>query len=277
KGHNIEGGYVFLVRGTGFDGSDFRFNDIEITTDKREYAPGDKVKLLVNVNKPDGTVLLFVRPTSGVYLAPKVIRLKGKSAEEEIGVVMKDMPNFFVEAVTIADGRIHTETREVIVPPEKRVLNVEVQPSQKEYKPGQKATVKVKLTDFNGKPFVGSTVLSVYDKSVEYISGGSNVPEIKEFFWKWRRHHYPRTESTLAQWFGNLLRQNEIPMSNLGIFGANVIEEMEGKDVLAMKDGQGGGRGVLREQAAMAGFAAPPGAARKADAKNGAPADDRAE
>src|SRR5262249_19750406 len=128
KGHNIEGGYVFLGRGTGFDGSDFRFNDIEITTDKREYAPGDKVKLLVNVNKPDGTVLLFVRPTSGVYLAPKVIRLKGKSAEEEIGVVQKDMPNFFIEAVTVADGRVHTETHEVVVPPEKRVINVEVTP-----------------------------------------------------------------------------------------------------------------------------------------------------
>ena len=31
---------------------------------------------------------------------------------------------------------------------------------RQEYKPGQKATVKVKLTDFVGKPFVGSTVLT---------------------------------------------------------------------------------------------------------------------
>jgi len=40
-----------------------------------------------------------------------VIRLDGKSTVEEIGVVQKDMPNFFVEAVTIADGRIYTETK----------------------------------------------------------------------------------------------------------------------------------------------------------------------
>ncbi len=26
----------------------------------------------------------------------------------------------------------------------------------------------------------------MYDKAVEYISGGSNVPDIKAFFWKWR-------------------------------------------------------------------------------------------
>src|SRR6185369_18081078 len=109
-------------------------------------------------------------------------------------------------------------TREVIVPPEKRVLNIEVTPSQQEYKPGEKATVKFKVTDFFGKPFEGSTVVSIYDKSVEYISGGSNVPEIRDFFWKWRRHHYPRTESSLVGWSGNLLRSKEIGMSNLGIF-----------------------------------------------------------
>jgi uncharacterized protein YfaS (alpha-2-macroglobulin family) len=226
KKHTIEGGYLFVVRGEGFDGHEFRFNDLELTTDKREYAPGDKVKLLINTNRQDGVVLLFVRPANGVYLPPKMLRLKGKSIEEEIAVIQKDMPNFFLEALTIAGGRVHSETREVVVPPEKRILNVEVLPSQQEYRPGQKATVKVKLTDLAGKPFVGSTVVSIYDKSVEYISGGSNVPEIKEHFWKWRRSHYPWTESSLSHWTDNLLRRNEIGMSNLGVFGDRVVEEL---------------------------------------------------
>ncbi|MHB1422984.1 MAG: alpha-2-macroglobulin family protein, partial [Gemmataceae bacterium] len=224
KQHTIEGGYVFVVRGEGFDGRDFRFNDIELVTDKREYQPGDKVQLLINTNRRDGVVLLFVRPSNGVYLPPRVLRLTGKSIAQEIAVVQKDMPNFFIEAVTVSNGGVHTEVREVIVPPEKRVVNVEVQPSQKEYLPGQKATVKVKLTDFFGKPFVGSTVLSIYDKSVEYISGGSNVPEIREFFWKWRRHHRPQTESSLSHYLGELLRHNEIGMADLGVFGAAVEE-----------------------------------------------------
>ena len=38
------------------------------------------------------------------------------------------MPNFFVEAVTVADGKVHTEAREIVVPPETRVLNVAVEP-----------------------------------------------------------------------------------------------------------------------------------------------------
>ncbi len=226
KNHTIEGGYVFVVGGEGFDGRDFRFNDIELVTDKREYKPGDKVQLLINTNRRDGIVLLFVRPVNGVYLPPRLLRLKGKSIVQEIAVVQKDMPNFFIEAVTVSNAGVHSEVREVIVPPEKRVANVEVKLSQKEFLPGQKATVKVKLTDFFGKPFVGSTVLSIYDKSVEYISGGSNVPEIREFFWKWRRHHWPWTESSLSRSQGELLRKGEIGMSDLGVFGATVVEEL---------------------------------------------------
>ncbi len=258
KKNTIEGGQVFLVIGEGFDSTGFRFNDIELTADRKEYNPGDKVKLAINTNKADSTVLLFARPTNGVYLAPKLLKLKGKSIEDELTVVMRDMPNFFVEVMTIADGHVYSETRELIVPPEKRIVNVEVLPNQQEYKPGQKALVKLKLTDNEGKPFVGSTVVSVYDKSVEYISGGSNVPEIKEFFWKWRRHHYPQTQSSLTYWSGNLLKRNEIGMSNLGVFGYTIVEEYTKLDRLdeARRGGEKQERGVTELA-----LAAAPGAA----------------
>ncbi|MDF1665398.1 MAG: alpha-2-macroglobulin, partial [Planctomycetota bacterium] len=192
KGHTEEGGYVFAVRGQDFnDGADYRFNALEIINDKREYNPGDKVKLMINTNRVGSTVLLFTRPSNGVYGRPIMLKLKGKSTIHEIPVTIKDMPNFFVEAVTISNGKVHTQLKELVVPPAKRIMNVELVPSSKEYKPGEKAKVKVKLTGENGKPYVGSVVLSVYDKAVEYISGGSNVGEIKSFFWKWRRSHYP--------------------------------------------------------------------------------------
>ena len=220
----IEGGYVFTITGEGFDGSQFRFNHLELIPDKREYAPGDKVRLQVNTDRAGGTVLLFTRPANGVYLPPKVIRLDGKSTVEEIGVVQKDMPNFFVEAVTVADGRVYTETKEIVVPPEKRVLNVAIQPSKEAYKPGEKAKVQIKLTDFAGGPFVGSTVVAIYDKSLEYISGGSNVPDIKAFFWKWRRQHRPQTESSLDRWFQNLIPPKTLGMADLGVFGGAVAE-----------------------------------------------------
>lgn len=225
EGHTVEGGYVFTIIGEDFQSDDFRFNDLELIPDKPEYVPGDEVKLQVNTNRRDSTVLLFVRPANGVYLPPKVLHLDGKSTVVPIGVVTKDMPNFFVEAMTIADGQVFTEVREICVPPEKRVLNVEVEPSATEYLPGEKAEVKVELTTLDGKPFVGSTVLAIYDKAVEYISGGSNVGDIKEFFWKWRRSHHPRSEHTLGRGSGNIVPPNKPGMVDLGVFGASVADE----------------------------------------------------
>ncbi|MDT8389844.1 MAG: MG2 domain-containing protein [Lentisphaeria bacterium] len=223
KGHTIEGGYIFVVAGEGFDGREFRFNQLELIPDKKDYAPGETVELRINTERAGGTVLLFVRPSNGVCLPPKVIHLAGKSAVETIQVSKKDMPNFFVEAVTISDGDVHNVIREIVVPPEKRVLNVDVLPSKKEYLPGEKATIQVKLTDFFGEPFVGSLAMSVYDKSVEYISGGGNVPEIRDFFWKWRRRHSPQIAHNLQRVFHQLLKKHEIGMAGIGAFG-NVIQ-----------------------------------------------------
>ena len=239
KNHTIEGGYLFTVIGEGFDSSQFRFNHLELVPEKADYAPGEKVKLQINTDRAGSTVLLFVRPANGVYLPPRVIRMDGKSAVAEVEVTKKDMPNFFVEAVAVADGRVYTEVRQITVPPEKRVLDVEVIPSAATYRPGQKAKVKIKLTDAQGKPFVGSTVVAIYDKSVEYISGGSNVPEIKEFFWKWQRHHSPNTESNLGRTFNNLIPPNTIGMGDLGIFGRSVAEEYSKDKAMEQEDGEG--------------------------------------
>ena len=243
-GHTIEGGYLFNVTGAGFNGETFRFNDLELIPDKREYQSGETVRLMINSARRDATVLLFLRPTNGVYLPPKLVRLDGRSTVEEFAVAQRDMPNFFVEALTVFDARVHTETREIAVPPEKRVLNVDVLPSADEYKPGAEASVRVRLTDHKGEPFVGSTVLSVYDRSVEYISGGSNVPEIREFFWKWRRHHSPQTASSLDRWSGPLFKDGETGMSQIGAFGDIVLEERLESDSLALrKDGTRGAGG----------------------------------
>ncbi|MEX0613908.1 MAG: alpha-2-macroglobulin family protein, partial [Pirellulales bacterium] len=242
-GHEIEGGYLFTIIGEGFDGSEFRFNALELVPNQREYAANDKVQLQVNTNRVGSTVLLFVRPANGAYLPPKLLRIAGKSAVVQIGVTQKDMPNFFVEAVTITSGKVHTEVREIHVPPAKRILNVEVVPSAQEYKPGEHAKVTLKLTDEVGKPYVGSTVLSIFDKSLEYISGGTNVADIKEFFWKWRRQHRPYLETNLQRWFANLVPPGQKGMESVGVFGHTVADEEEFlDDRYSRRGGLGGGQ-----------------------------------
>jgi uncharacterized protein YfaS (alpha-2-macroglobulin family) len=252
EGHEMEGGYVLFVRGPADNGGGYRFNDLELITEKQEYAPGEKVRLQINTNKPDSTVLLFVRPMNGLCAKPIVLRMKGKSTVHEISIERTDMPNIFVEAITIADGKIHSEMREIVVPPEQRIANVEVLPSATKYRPGEEATVKLKLTDLEGKPFVGNTVLSVYDASLEYIAA-SSIPEIRSFFWNVRRQHHASIQSTLQRMSGPAYRDYEVTMQML--FGND--PSMGGGGYGMMGGGGFGGGRMMARGMVMESMAAP--------------------
>ncbi len=219
KGRKQEGASVFSVRGADVKGN-FRYNDLELIPDKKEYRPGDTVNLLVNVNQPNSRVWLFIRPSQGKVAETKIIQIPQNSQIVKIPVTLADMPNFFVEAVTVANGEIHTVTREIVLPPEKRKLNVEVIPAKDKLKPREKTSLTIKITDSEGKPFQGSAAVTIYDKSLEYISGGSNVDEIVPFFWDWTRHYYGYGMQHSQNLYGQHLQMPKtVFMQPLGIFG----------------------------------------------------------
>ena len=257
EGVTQEGATIFLIRGADWQSADLKFNALEVIPDKATYEVGDKAKILINADRADATVLLFIRPLNSVYPEPKVLKLKGKSTTVEIDITQADLPNLFVEAVTIADAKMHSVTKELFVPPMGKGLNVELVSNKESYLPGEEAEVTVKVTDENGKPVEGSLALTVYDKSVEYISGGSNVEDIKEFFWKYRRSHHPRTEDSLGHYSYLLYKNNEVAMQDLGAFGGLSADKAELTDRSGAMGGFGGGgrkmmaRGMAMEADAM--------------------------
>ena len=136
KGRNIEGAILFTVRGKTEAYGGFQYSDIELIPDKRTYTNGSTVKLLINTKRANSTVLLSLR--GGMEY--QFIHIKGQSTVVDIPVSLKDMPNFFIEAATVSNARVHTAVREIIVPPEKRILNVEVLPSGERFKPRAKGS-----------------------------------------------------------------------------------------------------------------------------------------
>ncbi len=223
KGRQIEGAILFTVRGDGKAEGGFQYSDIELIPDKRTYANGSTVKLLINTRRPDSTVILSLRGGTKHQL----LHIKGQSTVVDIPVSLKDMPNFFVEAATVSNARVHTAVREIIVPPEKRILNVEVLPSDTRFKPRAQGKIKVRITDQHGEPVQGSLALTIYDKSLEYISGGSNVADIKSHFWKWRRHFRGGFTHSLSHYEHNILKRKAEAMRTLGAFGHSLADNAE--------------------------------------------------
>ena len=217
-GNTREGGQLLYVRGNSDDGRGYRFNDLELILDRKTYEPGQDAVLQINTEHEDSTVLLFLRPMHGICPQPEILRLRGKSTTHRIPISASDMPNIFVEALTISNGRLHTVTKEIFVPPRQKIANVEIVAAQEKYRPGEEASVQLQLTDQNGRPFVGNTVLTAFDASLEYIAAGS-IPEIREFFWNAKRHYYQNTECTLQRTAGPVYRDREEIMQPLSAGG----------------------------------------------------------
>ena len=268
RGRTQEGGVFLVVRGGGHDGRNYRFAALEIVPEKPEYAPGEEVKFLVNSEREDSTVYLFIRPSAGIAPRPQVLRLDGKSTELSFRIETGDMPNVFLEAFTVRDGVVHTAIREIAVPPAKRLLQMEVKPDVERYQPRGRAKLQVTLRDSDGRPFRGVSVLTVYDKALEYISGGSNVPKIGEYFWKWRRQHHSAADSSLGTSFPSLnLPPDQPGWQPLGIFGGDDAVALGGAMIplggagVSRFSRSGGGPVVVADAMAEFGTAAPMAAA----------------
>ncbi len=256
SGISQEGGQLIFVRGTEkkeLGKVDYRFNKLEIIPDKPEYSVGDVAHLQIASDNPDAYVLITTRPKGSVATGePCFLKLEHGIAYFDVAIGQGDQPNIFVQASTVYNGELIQEQKELAVPPEKRVLDVAIEPVKDKVKPGEKVSVKLRLTDVDGKPVVGHTAVTVYDKSLEDVAGGSNIGDMREFFWKWRRSAFTNVESNLDggglafayNWVYDSSRQRLIP---IGAFGS---ESMMSGQAMGISNGMGaprlGGRVLKR-------------------------------
>ncbi len=215
----VEGGCSFTVTG-GTEASEYRFAPVWITPERASYRPGEKIKLLVATNRPGAHVLLFERPEGGVYKPPRVVPMNAKTAYVELEATAEDVPNLFVEAVAVFDGVPHASVRQIVIPPDDRVMEVALEPSSGEYLPGEDATLRVSLTGEDGDPVEGTAVIAIFEKALREARAKGR--DIRSFFWKWTRRHTTRGASNLEWVFHNLVPDDSVKMENLGIFGDSV-------------------------------------------------------
>jgi uncharacterized protein YfaS (alpha-2-macroglobulin family) len=235
-GDPAEGATILNVHGPGrADPADWRFGPLEIIADKPSHAPGETAKLRVNSDRENANVWLFLHIAGSAGREARRIQLDGKSLEVEVPLDLRDMPNMFIEGVSVHGAKIHTAVRQILLPPVSKVVEVTLEPAKNRVKPRETSALRVTLRDAEGKPVTGTAVLTVYDKSLEAITGGSNVGAIHGNFWTWKNNCYPGDGGdSIPDSPGNLLRPKVVGMQSLGRFGDE--ERYAGK-------GLGGARG----------------------------------
>ncbi len=248
-GEAAEGASILNVHGPGrADPADWHFGPLELIADKAEHAPGESVKLRVNSDKENANVWLFLHVAGSAGREARRIQLDGKSSEISVPLDLRDMPNMFIEGITVHGAQVHTAVRQILLPPVSKLIEVTLEPAKERVKPRETSSLRVTLRDAEGKPVTGLAVLTVYDKSLEAITGGSNVGAIHENFWSWKNSYYPDWRvGSVPPAVGNLLKPGDQGMQPLGMFYAGVVRNglRAGKGI-----GSGGGRGRMMAMSA---------------------------
>ncbi|MFO7957188.1 MAG: MG2 domain-containing protein [Candidatus Brocadiia bacterium] len=207
-GGTVTGRGVVWVVGRDFSGRLYRFNDLELITDRRTYQPGDTAHLMINTRRPDSYVLFADEVDNGALLDWRLLHLRDGHTVVDIPIREGDKPNFFVEATTIADARVHQEAKRICVPPEDKVVKLDVRTDKTEYRPGEEATVSVDALTPTGEPADVQLCLSAFDKSVLYIQD-EYTPPIAKFFHGRLRGHHPSMTTNLLERFAAMGRVQE--------------------------------------------------------------------
>jgi uncharacterized protein YfaS (alpha-2-macroglobulin family) len=153
---------------------------VEIFADKESYKPGDTCHALVVCGHDTANVIEV--SSNRNLISYSTDRIEGGSRFIDVPVTGLCMPDFYISVSYIDKGVIYTKSKPVIVIPENKFLNVEINSDKQVYKPRDEAEVSVKVTDVLSNPVKNARLtLSMVDESI-YAVKQDNTSDIKKAF-----------------------------------------------------------------------------------------------
>ncbi|MCC7386966.1 MAG: hypothetical protein IT384_34330 [Deltaproteobacteria bacterium] len=197
-GSEVIGSTLIWVWGAGFDGRRFRFNHLEVLTDRRTYQVGETARLLISSDVAGAHVLFSPRAENGFLFEPRVVALEGKTKIIELPITEAHVPNFFVEATLVGGGKLSEEIRELFVPPPAAEVKVAITPKSREAKPGTEGELEVRTYGADDRPIAAEVAISIFDRSILYIQP-ELTPDVRKNFWGRLRSHSLISSSNLSR------------------------------------------------------------------------------
>ncbi|MGD9580026.1 MAG: MG2 domain-containing protein [Vampirovibrionia bacterium] len=179
--------------------SDYDYNDdensnvqpkLQMTFDKKVYQYGDKAKVMLVSPVKDVQALVCMEGTE--LFNCKVIDMKSNTYVFDLPIEKKYIPNAYLSVVIVGKNRqYYSLSKMVKVSPDIQFLNIDVKADKSRYKPQDKATFDIKVTDHDGKPVKAELSAAVVDESIFAIRDDS-TPNIRKFFFN-KKANYVQT------------------------------------------------------------------------------------
>lgn len=180
-GNPITQNLYYWVADASFVADAGAFSEIGLQSDKRFYRPGDTAQILISTSLPNAQVLVTAEG-DGIFLR-RLIRMRGRT--HLFALPLKDaryVPNLYFSALVVREGRLHNSTLPVFLSPEERFIQTELEPDKKQYRPGDKVTLRVKTKDARGQGTRASVSVGVVDEAI-FLVQSRIAPSIEKFFY----------------------------------------------------------------------------------------------
>lgn len=141
---------------------------LDLKIDKRVYEPGQKVHAYAITNRPRHPIL-FVLSGADIW-AYKVVDSRKQIAMWVFDTCVKQSPNAYVTVSQWNESGLESGNAIVPLPDKTRLLTIQIKPDKAEYKPGDKATYRVRTLDQNGHGVPAEVSLAVVDEAIYAIS-----------------------------------------------------------------------------------------------------------
>jgi alpha-2-macroglobulin len=174
----------------------YRYGGVEIIVDRDTVRAGQTTPVMLVAPTNDRYILFTVETDD--LLSYQLVRMSGTVKLIELPVEEKHVPNIFLSATMINDRQFFMNTKQIVVPPVKNFLNVEVKADREEYQPREEGTVTVTAKDNEGKPVSADVALGFVDASVFYIQQ-DYAGDVRQFYYGTKRTHTVQTQSTMNQ------------------------------------------------------------------------------
>ena len=149
----------------GWWGTEHR--EIRMVADKKSYKVGDTAHVLVLTGMPDS--YLLVTTEARTIQTKRIVHAPGASVTLDVPITSDQQPNVFLSAVFLRDNKLYSSVRNLKVPAVQQKLQIDIQPSQKQFQPGQKASYTLLVHDSTGKPVSGEFSIGVVDEAIYAI------------------------------------------------------------------------------------------------------------
>lgn len=192
-GENVEAETTVWIADRRTQRVGYRSGGVEIITDKESYARGETAQVMLVLGRP-GAAVWFGVEAEAVH-EQRVIRPTGNVQLVPVKITEDLEPNVFLTAHAMFDWSAFSARKRLVIPPERRFLDVRVITEKAEYQPGEQAKIDIEVRDWQGEPVATDLALGVGDAAVWAIQSDL-AGDIRQAFWSRVRNLRVQTEST---------------------------------------------------------------------------------